>query len=239
MEEQLSLGFYPWDEEDRWTILLEKKEADDFNHPDFEVLNKHDNYFNEDYSILEVKTCTGYNEDTAEDILIETGALAVHAEYTNGIITTPDALEVLNDKIYHWSGAGAVFLGDMLTDIEKAHFLMKYLYNEYKEPVTINDIKLKKSKNGEEVDLIQNIDALFNEDLYSAIFKEHEVVLWWHHIIKEMGLFLVVLEDKDDDDDNDDEPSVLEDQHYCRRYAWGAYYDDYDYYDDDRFYHRT
>ena len=59
-----------------------------------------------------------------------TNAIAVHEEFTNGIITTPEGIEDLGE-IYCWNGAGTCFLADMLTDIEKLTFLMTLVCSFY------------------------------------------------------------------------------------------------------------
>lgn len=234
MGEQVSIFDYP-----RWTILLDKKEADEFEEEDFKVINRQDNLFSDDYTILEVEPLTINSEFTAEDVLTSTGALAVHEEFTNAVIITPDSLDEIADEMYCWQGAGNVFLGDMLTDVERLNFLMKSIYEEYKNLVTVDKIEIRLSKDSQPLPLADNVEKLFTNDAYSVIYEGHEITLWWANVIEDKGLFLVVL----DEDYEEEEQKLLPAPKYTNPYYDDDYwrevygYDDYDY--DDRYYQRT
>lgn len=235
MGEQVSIFDYP-----RWTILLDKKEADEFEEEDFKVINRQDNLFSDDYAILEVEPLTVNSEFTAEDVLTSTGALAVHEEFTNAVIITPDSLDEIADEMYCWQGAGNVFLGDMLTDVERLNFLMKSIYEEYKNLVTVDKIEIKLSKDSQPLPLADNVEKLFTNDAYSVIYEGNEITLWWANVIEDKGLFLVVL---DEDYEEEEEQKLLPAPKYANPYYDDDYwrevygYDDYDY--DDRYYQRT
>jgi hypothetical protein len=239
MKEQRSIFEYP-----RWTILLDKKEALEFEETDFKVIARQDNLFNDDYAILEIEGLTFDDGYTAEEVMTMTGALAVHEEFTNATITTPDSLDDIADDMYCWNGAGNIFLGDMLTDIERLNFLMKNLYDEYKNLVTVDKIEIKLTKDSQPIPLSDNVEKLFTNDAYSIIYEGHEITLWWANIIEDRGLFLVVIdEDYEDEDEDDDEDvkKLLPAPKYTNPYYdyWDDVYgyDSYDY--DDRYYQRT
>ena len=239
MAEQTTLFENP-----RWTILLEREEADTFEETDFKVINRQENLFSNEYVILEIESLIGnyYIDEgyTAEDVLCSTGALAVHEEFTNAVIVTPDALDDIADEMYCWQGAGNVFLGDMLTELERLNFLMKHLYDEYKTLVTIDKIDIKLEKDGESIPLTDNVEKLFSNDVYSASYEGHSVTLWWANIIEDRGLFLVVLDDELEDEDDDDIkklPAPKYTNPYYNDYWDEVYGYDYDY--DDRYYRRT
>lgn len=237
MKEQKSIFEYP-----RWTILLDKKEALEFEETDFKVIARQDNLFNDDYAILEIEGLTFDDGYTAEEVMTMTGALAVHEEFTNATITTPDSLDDIADDMYCWQGAGNIFLGDMLTDIERLNFLMKSLYDEYKNLVTVDKIEIKLTKDSQPIPLSDNVEKLFTNDAYSIIYEGHETTLWWANIIEDRGLFLVVIdEDYEDEDDDEDVKKLLPAPKYTNPYYdyWDDVYgyDSYDY--DDRYYQRT
>ena len=101
MTEQTTLFGNP-----RWTILLEREEADTFEETDFKVINRQENLFSNEYVILEIESLIGgYALEegyTAEDVMCSTNALAVHEEFTNAVIITPDTLDDIADEMYCW-----------------------------------------------------------------------------------------------------------------------------------------
>ena len=234
MKEQRSIFDYP-----RWTILLDKKEALEFEETAFKVIARQENLFNDDYAILEIESLTFDDGYTVEEVMTMTGALAAHEEFTNATITTLDSLDDIADDMYCWKGAGNIFLGDMLTDIERLNFLMKSLYDEYKNLVTVDKIEIKLTKDSQPVPLSDNVEKLFTNDAYSVIYEGHEITLWWANIIEDRGLFLVIIDE--DYEDEEEEKKLLPAPRYTNPYydywddAYG--YDDYDY--DDRYYQRT
>lgn len=222
----------------RWTIMLERPEVDAFDEADFKIVNKVVNPFNDKYFTLIIEPVNQANTYTPDEVLSLTGALAVHEEWTNGVIVDPISVDIIADDMYCWEGSGSCFIGDMLTDYERLHFLMEHFYVETKEVVSISDIKVREVKDGMLLPLEEHTEELFTKDLHSACFKDTEITIWWATIIDEAGLFLVVL----DEDLEDDEPakSLYNDANYRYMYddyPWGDYYDDYDY--SDYYYKRT
>lgn len=222
----------------RWTIMLERPEVDAFDEADFKIVSKVENMFNDKYFILIIESVNQSNAYTPDEVLSLTGALAVHEEWTNGIIVDPITVDIIADDMYSWEGSGMCFMGDMLTDLERLHFLMEYFYIETKEVIELKDLKVREKKDGVLLPLQDHVEDLFTKDLHSVVYKDNDVTIWWATIIDEAGLFLVVL----DEDLEDTEPakSLYDDADYRYRYddyPWGDYYDDYDY--SDYYYRRT
>lgn len=226
----------------RWVIMLPKKEADKWEDTDFKLVYKGTSSFTDDYQTLLIEPLTADCQYTAEDVMDITDAIAVHEEFTNGIITTPEGVEDLGE-VYCWGGAGACFLADMLTDVEKLSFLVNHLYTEKKELIEIKDIDIIVKKDGPRVPLADNLDKLFTHDIYQIAWKEEEISIWWAFVIENVGLFLAIIDDEllwEDEDDEEDVkklPAPRDYAGYDDLYPWGSYYDDYDY--DDRYYRRT
>ena len=238
MEDQLSFLSAP-----RWTILLDKKSADEWEDIEFNLIEKHTNIFSDDYVIFLIDSVTMDGEYTAEDILASTGALAVHEEFSNAVVSTPEAIEELNDEVYSWNGSGSCFLADMLTDVEKLQFLLTSIYEEKKHIIPTDEIKVVMSKGEPAVSLKDNIEKLFTEDPYQIEYADETITLWWPTIIENRGLFLVILTDEDEEDEEEIKKLPAPKYPYANPYddyddyGWGSYYDDYDY--DDRYYRRT
>lgn len=225
----------------RWVAMLPKEEVDKWEDTDFKLVAKGTNSFTDEYQTVLLEPLTADCQYTAEDVMDITGALAVHEEFTNGIITTPDGIEDL-DVVYCWNGAGNCFLADMLTDVEKLSFLLSHLYTEKKELITVNDIDVIVSKDGPRIPLADNVDKLFTRDIYQIVWKEEEISVWWAFVIENVGLFLAIIDDELWEDDEEEEdvkalPAPRDYAGYDDLYPWGNYYDDYDY--DDRYYRRT
>lgn len=225
----------------RWVIMLPKKEAEKWEDTDFKLVAKGSNTFTDDYQTLLIEPLTADAQYTAEDVMEITDAIAVHEEFTNGILTTPEGVEELGDNVYCWQGAGNCFLADMLTDVEKLTFLMSHLYTEKKELITVEDIDIIINKDGPTIPLAENVDKLFTNDVYKIIWKTEEISVWWAFVIEDVGLFLVVLDDElaweEEEEDVKQLPAPRDYAGYDDLYPWGNYYDDYDY--DDRYYRRT
>ena len=226
----------------RWTIMLPKKEAEKWEDTDFKLVAKASNSFTDDYQVLLIEPLTVDCQYTAEDVMDITDAIAVHEEFTNGILTTPEGVEEIGDSVYCWQGAGSCFLADMLTDVERLTFLMSHLYTEKKELIEIKDIDIIINKDGPIIPLGDNVDKLFTHDVYKIVWKAEEISVWWAFVIENAGLFLVILDDEllwEDEEEEEQKllPSPREYAGYDDLYPWGNYYDDYDY--DDRYYKRT
>lgn len=239
----------------RWVILLPAKEADEFEETDFKVIYKADNLFSTEYKMLLIESLTIYGgEYTAEDVLSATGALAVHEEFTNGVVTLPDTLDEIADELYPWNDGGNVFIGDMLTDAERLSLIIKYYWEKHKIQIDVEDLDIVMTKDSDKVlPMTDNIDKLFCEEPHSVLYKgEDPLLLWFAELVRDKGFFIVCIDDDledDDDEENlllpaprkplqkfDDYDDYLEEV-YGGNYPWGSAYDDYDY--DDRYYRRT
>lgn len=236
----------------RWTILVDEL--------GFKALQEHPNYkieastpclFNPGFFIAEIVPTYEVPDIEAmdneiEDVLIDTEALAIHEPFTNCVFVTEDSVEILGDEIYTWNNSGTILLGDMLTDIERLAFLLKYFndLNKTKTVVTIQDLKIIEKKDDPGVPLENNVDKLFG-DVYGIQYKDEPVVtLWWPYIMDGCGMFIAVVKDADDEEtypliplNRDDKISPWDEDDYDDYYYRG-WYDD-NYYADERFYSRT
>ena len=166
-----------------------------------------------------------------------TDALAVHEEYTNGVLMTADTVDEIND-IYCWNGGGTCFIGDMLTEIERLSVLIKHLYTTYKTLIKIEDLSYNIDKDSPYQPLADNVDILFSNDVNCIQYKDHHPeTLWWPYMIEECGFFLIILDSELEDDEDDDIP-VKEPSQLClpltncnpnsSKDPWDEYDDDYD-----------
>lgn len=234
----------------RWTIMVDEiafKALQD--NPNYKIEASMKNSLNDNYYIVEI--IPDYEmpdieamDDEIEDVFADTDALAIHEPFTNCVFVTEDSLETLSDEIYSWNGAGGILLGDMLTDLERLAFILKF-FNEktkYKETVSIKDLKIIPTKDGDPISMEDHADKLF-DDIYGVQYKDEEIVtLWWPYIMEGCGMFVAVIKEERDyplvpfgyekikpspwDDDDDD---------YYYYHGGYNYYDDYD----ERFYGRT
>lgn len=204
----------------RYVILTKKENIEEFDFEEFELVRKMECLFDEDYMLAVIKAKDELIGYTLDDIMEITDAVAIHEEYTKGIITTENRFDELSD-IYCWSGSGSCLLADMLTETEKLSCLLQKLYIEEKENIDINDIGISISKENVEIPLSNNIDKLFSNDINSIYYKGNQSYLWWPTVIEELGFFLVVL---DEDDFNSDE---IWENIYDDDFEPGHYIDDY------------
>lgn len=211
----------------RWVILLPKEEMDNFEETDFKVIMKQKSAYDGEYYFALIESVLQDGDYRPDDILCLTGAMAVHEEWSNAIIIQADELEDIYNDIYPWEGSGNVFMGDMLTDMEKLNYLLQYLYIEHKELVEVKDIQVRKEKESPLMPLEENEELLFGDQLYGVRYKDDEVVFWWPILLEESGLYIVILDETkiDEDDEEDTETAKY------LNYPWGSY-DDYDYGDD-------
>lgn len=202
----------------RYVILGRKKYIDNFDHEEFELIRKIDCWINDEYMIAEIRANDKFADYTLEDVIDITDSLAIHEEYTNGIITTKDNLDELN-SIYSWSGAGTCLLADMLTEVERLSCLLQKYYIETKERIDIDDIGISLSKEGEEIPVSENLEKLFYNEVNSIFYKGKKEYLWWPTIIEELGYFLAIIDE--DDLEDEDVPAVFKSEN-----PWGNFYDD-------------
>ena len=208
----------------RYVILTKKENIEEFDFEEFELVRKMECLFNEDYMLAVIKAKDELIGYTLDDIMEITDAVAIHEEYTKGIITTENRFDELSD-IYCWSGSGSCLLADMLTETEKLSCLLQKLYIEEKENIDIDDIGISISKENVEIPLSNNIDKLFSNDINSIYYKGNQSYLWWPTVIEELGFFLVVLDEEDFNNDeiwgniydDDFEPGHYIDDYYAKR----------------------
>ena len=201
----------------RYVILSKKKNIDNFDYDEFELIRKIDCWFSDEYKIAEIRA-SAFADYTLEDVMEMTDSLAIHEEYTNGIITTSDNLDELN-SIYCWSGAGSCLLADMLTEVEKLSCLLQKYYIETKERIDIDDIGISLSKEGEEIPVSDNLEKLFSNEVNSIFYKGKKEYLWWPTVIEELGYFLAIIDE--DSLEDEDVPEVFKSEN-----PWGDLYDD-------------
>ena len=202
----------------RYVILGKKKYIDNFDHEEFELIRKIDCWLSDEYMIAEIKANDKFADYTLEDVMDITDSLAVHEEYTNGIITTSDNLDELN-SIYCWSGAGECLLADMLTEIERLSCLLQKYYIETKERIDVEDIGISLSKDGEEIPVSDNLEKLFSNEINSIFYKGKKEYLWWPTVIEELGYFLAIIDE--DSLEDEDVPEMFKIEN-----PWGDIYDD-------------
>lgn len=210
----------------RYVILGKKKNIDNFDYEGFKLIRKMECWVNDEYMLAEIQPINHFTDYALEDIMAFTDSLAIHEEYTNGIITTTDNLDKLGD-IYCWSGAGSCLLGDMLTETEKLSCLLQNYYMVTKERIDVEDIGISISKNGPEIPISDNLDKLFSNDVGSVFYKGKKEYLWWPTIIEGLGYFLVVIDDELAELEDDDIPYCLKEDN-----SWGSLYEENEYEDE-------
>lgn len=236
MEKQMSM----FQTTPHWVILIDKKDEEDLKKSGFEVLLSRENLYNPDYSIVEIEAI-GDEPTSADEILVLTGAIAVHEEYTTGIVLEEENLDEIADDIYAWQGAGDEFMSDMLTQIEKLSILLTSLHEKSASSISIDDIGIVKDKDSKPIPLAENVDSLFLDDLYGVEINGVVYTIWWANMITGKGYNVIIIQDEegplDDDEDEDDTPMYpLSDRakaenEYMKDYyreLWGDYYE-YDY----------
>lgn len=235
MEKQMSM----FQTTPHWVILIDKKSEEDLKSCGFEVLLSRENLYNPDYSIVEIEAI-GDVPTSADEILITTGALAVHEEYTTGIVLNEEDLDEVADDIYAWQGAGDELISDMLTQIEKLSLLLTSLHEQLSSTFSIDDIGIVKDKNSQSIPLTENVDSLFLDDIYGVKVKDTLHTIWWANLVSGKGYSIIIIQDDAaplDDDEDEDTPmypltkSARAESEYMKDYyreLWGDYYE-YDY----------
>lgn len=229
----------------RWVIILPKKEVKNFPTDEFEIVYEIENLYSKDYETILVELNKQYTDETAastitaEDVLVETGAIACHEEWTNGFITTIEDVESLSD-LYSWAGGGEMLFAELLTETEKLSALLNHFYelDPQKQIKSVDKISIQLEKNGEWLPLQDNTEMLFTKDVHHVKYEDDDFACWWPSLIPVEEFFLVILDDTLDDED-DDEELKKELGHFNllppnerKGYLWD---DDYDY-DDYKYY---
>jgi len=185
----------------RWTLLLPKLEGEQFDETGFKVLHKKTHMFSDDYMILEIESLVPDTELSAYDILTITDALAVHEEFTNGVLVTPDSVEIIAEEIYSWNGAGSCLIGDMTTELERSRFITLYFYNKLKSNITDSPIMLQLQKDGPMIPMSDNVDTLFDNDIYAISCGTESECVWWPTFIENQGMYLIVLDESEEEEE--------------------------------------
>lgn len=212
----------------RYMALIKQETIDNWEDDDFVLKKSIPCWLDQDYAIgmFEPVVADGGGY-TAEDVLTILDALAVHEEYTHGIITDTDRLNELCD-IYSWAGSGGCLLADLLSEVERLSLIMNYLYIKYKVRIEIPDIQIMIGKDTKPIPVDENIEKLFDDDVSKFIYKNEEETLWWPFIIQDSGYFLVIIdpaldfEDEIEDEEDTTYPLALPE------HIWGDVYDDED-----------
>ena len=250
MEETLSKNDFDF-VSPRWTVLVDEisfKALQD--HPNYKIEASTECLFNPSFFIAEIVPTYDIPDieamdDEIEDVLVDTDALAIHEPFTNCVFVTEDSVEILSEEIYTWNNAGTILLGDMLTDIERLAFLLKY-FNDLKKTegvVTIQDLEIIEKKDDPGIPLEDNVDKLFG-DVYGIRYKDEPIVtLWWPYIMDGCGMFIAVVQDVEKESYpliplNEEKVSPWKDEDDYDDYYYRGWYDD-NYYADERFYSRT
>lgn len=232
MEKQLSM----FQTTPHWTILLDKRYEDDIKDAGFNVLLCKDNPYNPEYIIAEIEA-EGNEPVSADEVLELTDALAVHEEYTTGVLIKEEDLDEIADNIYSWEGSGTELIADMLTQIEKLSALFVFIHDKTNTTPTIDKIDLAIDKDKPTVPLAEHVDDLFLDEIYGVVVDNIRHTVWWANIIESKGFTLIVLQDDETPykfEEEDDTPLYplanrgSEDNEYMRDYyreLWGDYYD--------------
>lgn len=223
------------DHTQRWTVLMKTEDVKTFNMPEFKVINSHPNMFNDEYEIVELELNDPTDEYDCAEVMDFTDGLAVHEEFTNGVLSNEDNIDTIADEIYCWQSSGLCFIGDMLTELERLRFLQLYTFEQFGETGLLQDFSLVLKKDADPVPLELNMHILFTDDIYTIKFKDHDISPWWANIIEERGLFVILLKDDWDDEDEDYEEmryplSLPYHNDRLRDYyddVWGDYYDEF------------
>ena len=219
----------------RYTILIPHENIKDLEGSDFKIVNQHTSMFTDDYDIVEIEPIAKDLDCDCQDIMDLMDALAVHEEFTNGFLTTDKNVETMSDEIYCWEKSGGVFMGEMITERERLHFLQLYIFETYGEQMAPEDLGMIIKQGEKPISVELNLPRLFSDDPYKIVFKDKEITTWWAEIIKERGLFVVILKDEWDEEEEESPiypltsyHSEAERQYY--RDMWEDYYDSYGWY---------
>lgn len=193
-----------WDNEDYFTI---KRTADCSVNPNYIVVELETNDVEFDVSYFE-----------AIDYV-----LAVHEEYTNGILILDSNLEDVNG-IFPWATGGNYLMAELLTETEKMYILLAYLTTKNKVRPNIDDIDIIGEKEVH-CSLVDNIDKLFGENDVRYFSYKDEVItpLWIEMSASIKGLDYMIMIVSTDEDCKDDP---------YKRYSeyesdvWEDYYDE-------------
>lgn len=167
---------------------------------DIKVITTLENCYGDGYTLVLV-AINPMAEINAEDLLVDTGAYAVHEELTNSVVFNEDSLKTLED-IYCWEGANKVLIADLLTPVEKVRLAAKEIMKEDGE-FSFETITCKVSKDAKPQAIKDSIKYFFGENLYSIQTpNKKEITIWWPQLIPDdVYNFVIIQEDEDGDDD--------------------------------------
>ena len=230
----------------RWVIILPKDEVKNFPTEEFEIVYEIENLYSREYETILVELNKEYLKEgkassiTAEDVLVETGAIACHEEWTNGFLTTIEDVEKLSD-LYSWSGGGEMMFAELLTENEKLSSILNRFYDldPQKQVKSIDKLMVQLEKDGQWFPLKENCEWLFTKDVHHIKYEDEDVSCWWPEIIPADEFFLVILDDTLDDEEDEEIEKELghfkllpPNERKSQGYLWD---DDYDY-DDYKYY---
>jgi len=193
MEKRESLYAIP-----RYVVLVEKDIAKDLEELKewITIKNRYDCAYDNDLEFLLIEPYKGAQDMDIESILSLTGGLAIHEEFTNGIIVCEDYIEDIG-SVFCWDGAGALFLGEMLTEIERMTLIMMHYYHKTKEKPNIDDLYCGLMKQPTtSLPLKSNMNLLFGNDIKFLKYKNVETPLWWPTFMENSGYYLAIVDDK-------------------------------------------
>lgn len=191
----------------RWVAILDKDDIKDLeNEQSLIVVLSYPHPYNADFEIAILEPISDDINLTVDDILTMTGALAVHEEYTNAVVTHVDCLDVLSQDMYTWQGSGLVLIGDLLTKGERINFILKYYNEDNTSKVVLDNLYAQVSKDTPFLPLKDCLDKLDKDEIYKIRYEQGvETALWWPTFLVDSGMFLVVLDDDLlEDEDYDD-----------------------------------
>lgn len=167
---------------------------------DIKVITTLENCYGDGYTLVLV-AINPMAEINAEDLLVDTGAYAVHEELTNSVVFNEDSLKTLED-IYCWEGANKVLIADLLTPVEKVRLAAKEIMKEDGE-FSLETTTCKISKDAQPQAIKDSIKYFFGENLYSIQTpNKKEITIWWPQLIPDdVYNFVIIQEDEDGDDD--------------------------------------
>lgn len=205
-------------------VLVDKADLNDLrwdNEDYFTIKRTADCSVNPNYAVVELET-----SDIEFDVsYFETidYVLAVHEEYTNGILILDSNLEDVNN-IFPWATGGNYLMAELLTATEKMYILLAYLAAMDKARPNIEDIDIIGEKEVH-YPLVNNIDKLFGENEVHHFAHKGEIItpLWIEMSMKVKGLNYMIIVVSTDEDGKDDPYSRYSEYESD---VWEDYYDE-------------
>lgn len=211
-----------------YTVLVHEKQLKTWEEdvPDFTIVNKADIWYGENLVLLKITPKVEGSNYTVEDVYESVNALIAHEEYTSGFFTDEENVEKLDDY-YGWEGAGWTLIGDMLTEGEKVHILLKNLKELTGEQPILSNITFTtdstKIENKTYKPLVGNVKELLGDNITQIKYKprigaELSIEGWWAPLVENLGLYIIILEEDAilDEDEYEDEDLIPLINHYSQ-----------------------